>query len=318
MIQQAIANLPQAESGPTSEEINAQIQAALSNVQPGMTPEQVQAAVLQAVAAAVATLPTPASAVSPTTAVTPAAPVPATATPAAAPSTAAPADTPAATPVPATAPRDADLVWSYDTGREQHSSPVVTEEWEVLYIGTNVLDSVTGEFLWGSDWTDQWFWPAVSGKTVYWAGLSSFYAKESGKTRWRQNCYYCYKPAVSDATVFVGVSGSTRGLTAIDAETGEPKWKFRTDGPVTTKPAISDSTVYFGSEDNRIYALSVKRGELTWSYATNDSVQSSPAVVDGVVYFGSNDNHLYAVDAATGAFIWRIARAGMSSHPCRG
>ena len=62
-----------------------------------------------------------------------------------------------------------------------------------------------------------------------------------------------------------------------------------------SSPAVVDGVIHVGSWDNYVYALDAASGELRWRYETGDSVFSSPAVVDGVVYVGSWDNYVYAV-----------------------
>jgi eukaryotic-like serine/threonine-protein kinase len=53
--------------------------------------------------------------------------------------------------------------------------------------------------------------------------------------------------------------------------------------------------VYFGSGDKHLYAVDTNTGQERWKFKTEDGISSSPAVSGGVVYFGSGDNHLYAV-----------------------
>jgi outer membrane protein assembly factor BamB len=53
--------------------------------------------------------------------------------------------------------------------------------------------------------------------------------------------------------------------------------------------------VYFGSGDGRLYALDARTGQEKWRFKTDGGVNSSPAVAGGVVYFGSTDGYLYAV-----------------------
>ena len=50
--------------------------------------------------------------------------------------------------------------------------------------------------------------------------------------------------------------------------------------------------------------------ELVWKFKTEGKVFSSPAVSSGVVYFGSLDNRLYAVDTKTGQEKWRFRTKG--------
>ena len=63
-----------------------------------------------------------------------------------------------------------------------------------------------------------------------------------------------------------------------------------------SSPAVVAGVVYVGSGDSYVYALDADSGELRWRYSTGNGVFSSPAVVDGVVYVGSDDGYVYALD----------------------
>ena len=73
--------------------------------------------------------------------------------------------------------------------------------------------------------------------------------------------------------------------------------RFKTGSYVWSSPAIGpDGTVYFGSDDNKVYALSGKTGDKLWEFETERDVTSSPAIgPDGTVYVGSDDHWLYAI-----------------------
>src|SRR3954468_6146799 len=73
-----------------------------------------------------------------------------------------------------------------------------------------------------------------------------------------------------------------------------------------SSPSVSDGVLYVGSDDSYLYALNAQSGELKWRFKTGDVVYSSPTIVNGVVYVGSHDGHLYAVDAKTGKELWRF------------
>ena len=62
-----------------------------------------------------------------------------------------------------------------------------------------------------------------------------------------------------------------------------------------SSPAIADGVVYVGSEDGRLYALDARTGQEKWRFKTDGAIVSSPAVAGGVVYFASTDGYLYAV-----------------------
>jgi outer membrane protein assembly factor BamB len=91
------------------------------------------------------------------------------------------------------------------------------------------------------------------------------------------------------------------------------QWKFETKGVVHSSPAVAGGLVYFGSWDTHLYAVDAKTGQEKWKFKTGEDpvnynqtgLQSSPAVVDGVVYFGCRDSNFYAVDAATGQEKWK-------------
>ncbi len=53
--------------------------------------------------------------------------------------------------------------------------------------------------------------------------------------------------------------------------------------------------MYVGSDDDYLYALDASSGELRWRYQAGSDVRSSPAVAGGVVYVGSHDDYLYAI-----------------------
>ena len=111
-------------------------------------------------------------------------------------------------------------------------------------------------------------------------------------------------PTVSDNMVYFGSDDSY--LYALNALTGELKWKFKTGDVVYSSPAVADGAVYVGSHDGHLYSVDAQTGKQRWSFKTGYRVYSSPAVSDATVYFGSADTHLYAVDAATGKLLWKV------------
>lgn len=99
-------------------------------------------------------------------------------------------------------------------------------------------------------------------------------------------------------------------LYALDAQTGELKWSYKTGGAIVSTPAVANGLVYFGSWDKRLYALDAVAGRLKWSYETGDCINSSPMVANGTVFFGSWDGRLYALDAMTGELRWAYKTGG--------
>lgn len=92
----------------------------------------------------------------------------------------------------------------------------------------------------------------------------------------------------------VGTNPSTSGPTG----SVEPRWTFKTDGPVRTAPAVADGTVYVGSDDGSLYALDAETGEEEWVFETDAPVRSSPAAFGYMVFVGSHDYNLYGIDTS--------------------
>ncbi|MFW5499179.1 MULTISPECIES: PQQ-binding-like beta-propeller repeat protein [unclassified Maridesulfovibrio] len=81
------------------------------------------------------------------------------------------------------------------------------------------------------------------------------------------------------------------------AAPGDKKWEYSTGDEIESTPAIdSAGTLYFGSTDNKLYAINPD-GTKKWEFATGDSIRCSPAIADdGTIYIGSSDKKLYALN----------------------
>ena len=137
-----------------------------------------------------------------------------------------------------------------------------------------------------------------------------------------------YMPVVVGKTLFVA-SGVDGGLTAIDTDSGQVRWKFYSDGPIRPAPVAWREAIYFGSDDGYFYCLDAANGSEKWRVhgAPPDRkeyhhlgngrlvsfwpVRGGPVVDDatGTVYFGAGiwpslGIFITAVDARTGKVQW--------------
>lgn len=110
-------------------------------------------------------------------------------------------------------------------------------------------------------------------------------------------------PTVRDGVVYAGSAAGT--LHAVDLETGEERWSYRTEGKVRSTPVVDVGLVYFGSWDGHVYALDVVSGTLVWRFDTGGIVQGAPAVGAGMVFAGSRSAAVFALDALTGELVWK-------------
>lgn len=125
---------------------------------------------------------------------------------------------------------------------------------------------------------------------------------------------------------------------ALDAGTGAPRWTFQTQGesffsahglygadPATgpapdpwdlylSSPVVHQGKVYFGSSDERLYALDAASGKLAWAFKTGGVIHSSPAIGGKMVLVGSWDGVLYALDADSGEERWRFKTQTEQKH----
>ncbi|MBN9664017.1 MAG: PQQ-binding-like beta-propeller repeat protein [Acidobacteria bacterium] len=134
-------------------------------------------------------------------------------------------------------------------------------------------------------------------------------ARWSYKLGGRQHC----TPALGDGLLVSGLN-VYQDLFALDAETGKPRWTFRT-GNVASPPTIAKGLVYFGSGDVReldrglFLAVDLKTGQERWRLTTGKIESKSPLVVDDLVYLASENLTLYALDAHSGRVAWKFAFA---------
>ena len=250
----------------------------------------------------------------------------------------------------AEAPRQLTRVkWSFPTGNRIVSSPV-------LHAGTVYFGSDDGNVYAVEAASGRQRWkratkgpvpstPAIAGDRLYVVSYDgNLYSMDvrTGAVRWKfatagerhfearglhgwtpasQTFYdpfdvFLSSPVVAAGTVFFG-SGDGH-LYAVDAASGQLRWKFKTGDVIHASPAYAGGVVYVGSWDSYFYAVDAENGKEKWRFhAGEDPVahnqvgfQSSAAVVDGVVYVGCRDAKVYALDAATGAEKWRFDNAG--------
>jgi outer membrane protein assembly factor BamB len=79
----------------------------------------------------------------------------------------------------------------------------------------------------------------------------------------------------------------------VKREDGSPLWSFPTRGKVDSSPVICGDKVVVGSDDGRIYMVSLEKGTELWSYEIGRPVGSSPAVAEGKVVIGADDGVVY-------------------------
>ena len=166
------------------------------------------------------------------------------------------------------------------------------------------------------------FPPVIAYGRLYFANAKGRFLAvdaETGKVVWRRELerITAASPTVGDGVIYqplMNAKGEEREeadgfMVALDAETGEELWRFKA-GVIESSPLLVRGVLYFGTFDDRLYALDVKTQRVRWTYQTGDDVKGGPVFSRGVVYFGSYDGKVYAVDASRGKLRWESESQG--------
>jgi len=137
---------------------------------------------------------------------------------------------------------------------------------------------------------------------------------------------------MADGLVYFGSSADDT-VRALDAASGQLKWRFTAAGPIRFAPHIAGGKCYVASDDGFLYCLHAATGRLAWQFraAPDDRrllgngrmisrwpCRSGVLVDDGVAYVAagmwpSEGIHVYALDAETGRELWRNDTSGCMS-----
>ncbi|MCQ8279406.1 PQQ-like beta-propeller repeat protein [Acetobacteraceae bacterium KSS8] len=111
----------------------------------------------------------------------------------------------------------------------------------------------------------------------------------------------------ADNIIYV-VDGVAESL-ALDAATGKILWRVNVGTPGRSAPTVIDGRMFFGTIDERLFALDVANGNQLWVYqaTASDTIvfgQPAPAVVGGTVLAGFGSGDIAAIRAETGELLW--------------
>ncbi len=246
------------------------------------------------------------------------------------------------------------LKWSYRPARINGSvstPPAVSGDVVIAPFGAANPGAVigvslaTGKELWrGPD-------PAVHAAVVTHDGLAytlskdgNFYALDaaSGREVWRvaftaKRAACASRPIVRDNTVYLtagtdGTPGDPKSasdwLFALDARTGQERWRYRANVPdafaaaCLQQPVVTEDTV-FASGESRLYAVDRSSGRERWPSAEvrqpvdgrNRLVQVHGLVDAGAVLVGLSSTALMAFDKGSGRIVWTLPGSYAESSP---
>ncbi len=111
----------------------------------------------------------------------------------------------------------------------------------------------------------------------------------------------------ADGVVYV-VDGVAESL-ALDAATGAIKWRTGVGTPGRSAPTVADGRMFFGTIDERLFALDTASGKQLWVYQASASEtivfgQPAPCVYGGTVLAGFGSGDIVALRAESGDILW--------------
>ena len=164
-------------------------------------------------------------------------------------------------------------------------------------------------------------------RTLWTASLGAWPNTHISK-EWKENSYVrgpVSGPVVAYGLVFVA-RPDAHEIVALDANTGDVRWRFRANGRIDGPPSLTGGLCLFGTRSGWVYCLNVRSGELVWRLraAINDErivafgqvespwpVPGSVLVDNGTVYFAAGRQYLadggirvFAIKSQTGVIRW--------------
>jgi outer membrane protein assembly factor BamB len=199
--------------------------------------------------------------------------------------------------------------WKFKTGGAVHSSPAIFKN--TVYIGSfdgyyYAINTKTGHLKWkfktgGEHWSGEVSFLGMKPVDMYMDDLWDFFLSSP-----------VANPDEKNPSVFFGSSDGN--VYALNANTGQLKWKFETKGSIHCSPVLYENTVYIGGWDANLYAIDIETGKERWRFETGKQtgfkgIQSTVVVANGMVYFGARDPFLFALNAENGKLVWKYDAA---------
>jgi outer membrane protein assembly factor BamB len=147
--------------------------------------------------------------------------------------------------------------------------------------------AVRRRVLWSRQGAGAWA-PAVAGRHVY--AVTDDKAllavdRRTGRDAWRfakmSSKAAPLRPACGGGGVYV--SDGLQTLFALDADTGDCRWAYRSSAARIGPPAYRDGVVYVGDANAAPVALSADRGRVLWSYGRGAATLGPPAAAPNIV-----------------------------------
>jgi outer membrane protein assembly factor BamB len=215
-------------------------------------------------------------------------------------------------------PARGEKAWEFASGDSVLAAPAV-EAGRVVFGSFDgsvyALEAATGKLQWKRDTHGAVVsTPAIVGDRVV-VGNRSYdlmgLDARTGEPAWTRYIWFSWvdsSAAVRDGVAYVG-SSDAAAVYAVDARTGERRWKTDVYGWAWGQPAVTDTRVYAGTASQKDYlaghrglvvAMDRATGRPVWHFAAEPAASGSygfpgsPAVGEGLVFVTGLDGNVYA------------------------
>ena len=232
-------------------------------------------------------------------------------------------------PVPVDLPTGPPPLWRTALGAAIYAAPAVRDG--MAYVGTagGVLSAVKisdGSFAWTFSAGRPIMGEAlVTDDALFFVCDNGFLyrlARSSGKEVWRydlgdaqsarilpHSVVYDYdhespRPVLADGAIFVGSGDAS--FHAVDAATGQRRWRVAVKGKVRSTALALGPNVIFGTWGGELHAANRATGKDVWLKDLKGPVTSTPAIVGGRLVVGTRGSALLALVPETGETAWTM------------
>jgi hypothetical protein len=113
------------------------------------------------------------------------------------------------------------------------------------------------------------------------------------------------EPIVADNKVFIATHAGN--LYALDAQSGNPQWRFAGTGAFLNSPACAGGVVIAASSEGYLYALEGSSGTLRWNFfAGHSGFSASPIVAKEHIFICTRAGEFLALGLKSGKLSWQL------------
>jgi eukaryotic-like serine/threonine-protein kinase len=211
-------------------------------------------------------------------------------------------------------PQNPRSLWTFETGDEIKSSPVISGSRIILGSGNGhvyCLD-MQGRLLWKFDSGNTIEAPAlIHNQRVYIGNLGgSLFCLElsTGNVVWEYECANQIMAAPNiwsgGTTELVLVGSYDYYLHAINPKDGSLAWKYELSNYLNAAVAIENDKAIFGGCDGLLHIVDIKTGKPGEAMEIASYVAGSASLENGRAYVGDYDGRFTAADYINGKILW--------------